>query len=306
MEVHADQQSLNEQLAHAITHAGGPEAAAAIAQGADVNAECVYDRVCLSPLHRATNSKSHSKNLAACEVLLEHGARLGDFGPGGMTPFLRAVDGEHEDIVRLMLARGVDVNVPERGGLTALHRAADNLNAQMVALLLDAGANIEATCSRGLTPFALVAEARFLPLCTQLLAAGASCISEAADGSTPLHVAVRQGDMEWVGFLVRAGASSSQVPQEVTLSYLTPFQLAVSTGNLPIATFLASECGEDPAQRTLLGKTLLQLAGKKTPMKDFVRSLRTAAAIGHAVEADASQASTSLACTRSSCASGPL
>jgi ankyrin repeat protein len=262
-------------LAGAVAGSDHVAVASLVALGADVNAEGLHDRVMLAPLYRAIRRN----DLAMCEVLLGFGARFDQFGAQGQTALQLAVSEGNPDIVRLLVRPGAEVYAPERGGMRPLHRASDNFDLATVDVLLAAGVDIEATCPQGRTAFAWAAEAFNLDVCRHLLDAGAKCDAEANDGTTPLFVAVRQGRMDAVQFLVAAGASSSFIPEELSLSYLTPFQMAVKTGDVAIAALLAKSGSEDLAQRTLTGKTLVQLAANRTSMKELLRSLRTASAV---------------------------
>jgi ankyrin repeat protein len=65
-----------------------------------------------------------------------------------VTPLMSAVRGHHEDIVRLLLEKGADINARNAENQTALMYAAWSVDAGIVRLLIERGADIEA-CSKG-------------------------------------------------------------------------------------------------------------------------------------------------------------
>jgi uncharacterized protein len=101
-------------------------------------------------LHRA--AQLGRKDVA--ELLLRYEADVNAPAHNGLanTPILCAVMGQHSDLVRLFLAHGADVNVPNSAGSTPLHKAAIRGDCAMVQLLLDHGARVDARNTGGQTP----------------------------------------------------------------------------------------------------------------------------------------------------------
>ena len=94
----------------------------------------------------------------------------------------------HVDVVRLLIARGADVNCAESGEFTPLHCCTVypecSLYGPIIGLLLEAGANVHATTSDGETPLGMALDCSIwtgqdesracLDMVTRLLRAGAA------------------------------------------------------------------------------------------------------------------------------------
>ncbi len=88
-------------------------------------------------------------------LLLERGARqkskashLEIKDRHGYTPLLKAAKDGNEDVVKLLLNRGAQIEASAKDGMTALHWASYNGHDVTVKLLLDRGAQIEASARK--------------------------------------------------------------------------------------------------------------------------------------------------------------
>ncbi len=101
---------------------------------------------------------------ATAALLLERGAEVERASRGTIRvrPVHAAAAGSDpeaaREIVRLLIAHGADVNIPQDGGWTPLHQAASAGNLPLVELLLDAGADLHARAADGSTPLDTAAE----------------------------------------------------------------------------------------------------------------------------------------------------
>jgi ankyrin repeat protein len=74
-------------------------------------------------------------------LLIDRGADVNAIGTGpqsGMTPLLVAISSKQVGIIRALLAKGADPNLPGRSGSTPLRAASDSPEIQQ--LLIQAGA----------------------------------------------------------------------------------------------------------------------------------------------------------------------
>ena len=129
--------------------------------------------------------------VARAEALLKAGANVNTVHPPWqLTPLLVASELDFE-MVKLLVARGAEVNVHDRDGVTPLMRAITLRDLRMVQLLLDARAPVNVTDNRGhtaLTHAILRSDADILKL---LIARGAKTDVVTAMGTTPWSIAQR-------------------------------------------------------------------------------------------------------------------
>ena len=130
-------------------------------------------------------------HVARVDTLLKAGANVNTVHPPWhLTPLLAASE-LNFDMVKLLVARGAQVNVHDRDGITPLMRAITLRDLRMVRLLLDAGAQINVTDHRGhtaLTHAVMRSDAGILKL---LIARGAETDVVAAMGTTTWSIAQR-------------------------------------------------------------------------------------------------------------------
>ncbi|KAJ1480115.1 ankyrin repeat protein, partial [Baffinella frigidus] len=70
----------------------------------------------------------------------------------GTTPLHGAVEGGHDDVVKLLLDKFADVHVKTTDDDTPLHLAVDGGHCTTARMLLDSGADLDARNSSGETP----------------------------------------------------------------------------------------------------------------------------------------------------------
>ena len=110
----------------------------------------------------------------------------------------------HVDVVRLLIARGADVNCESNGGFTPLHCCTVypeySSYGPIIGLLLEAGANVHATTSDGETPLGMALDCSIwtgqdesracLDMVTRLLRAGSAL--DAVHGDKSAEDVLRQ------------------------------------------------------------------------------------------------------------------
>lgn len=120
----------------------------------------------------------------------------------------KAVLAGEEEIVRLLLAHGVDINVKFQGE-TAFHAAIRTHNNSTIRLLLSCEPDIDIMSDRGMLNLHFVVKRGQMDLARLLLEAGANVDIQDSDGWTALHWAAVQEDEADVGLLLDYGASTS-------------------------------------------------------------------------------------------------
>lgn len=144
------------------------------------------------------------RDAAAALRLLEAGADVNQASARGVTPLMRAVARNDEELVSFFIAKGADVRAVDASGNTALHAAR---SAEIVQALCKAGANPAAVNARGET--ALFDILHTPSTVRALIAAGVPLdVISTADGMSALlsKLSNEREDDESILLLIRAGA----------------------------------------------------------------------------------------------------
>jgi ankyrin len=97
---------------------------------------------------------------AEVQTLIDSGrANPNERGHHGRTPLHYAAYYDQEDVAKLLLEKGAEIDTAARFGETPLHAAASYGNIKVVRLLVDRGANINAADTGGRTPLDCAEEA---------------------------------------------------------------------------------------------------------------------------------------------------
>ncbi len=146
-------------------------------------------------------------NKEAIPVLLAAGADVnGKKGRWG-APLFRARTNE---VRKLLLDAGADVDAGDSRGRTLLHRAAEFNDLGLARLMLDSGAAVDAHDRYGDTPLTVALRSGYgntRKVAELLLAKGADVRAGGRWSDKPLHLAISRGDTQLAGVLLKRGAN---------------------------------------------------------------------------------------------------
>ena len=166
--------------------------------------------------------------------------------------------------VKILLARGVNVNEKDANSCTALYTAANEGHRDLVIFLLEKGAEVNAKHNlRGYTPLHCAAEKGYIEIVKILLEKGADVNAKNTENYTPLHVAALQGHIDIVKILLEKGADVNAKDTEDS----TPLHFAAQAGNMDIIEILLGK-GADANVINSSGKRALEVSNGNgfTPM----------------------------------------
>ena len=114
--------------------------------------------------------------------------------------------GDRATVMRLLNAKGTDVNAASTDGSTAIMYAAANGDLELVRTLIKAGANVKAHSQLGTSAITEAAIIGSAPIIDALLKAGADPNFKTIDGEMPLMAVARSGKVDAAKLLLDAGA----------------------------------------------------------------------------------------------------
>jgi len=147
-------------------------------------------------------------NLKEVRRFIDQGVDINRKDQSKSTPLHYAIEGGHEEVASLLLAKGADVNVKAPSTLkTPLHCAAAKGYHEIVELLLSYGACLDARDDYyGATPLHYATQQGHQDTVELLIAKGANVKAKDRSGRTALHIAASKGHKEVVELLRKHGA----------------------------------------------------------------------------------------------------
>jgi ankyrin repeat protein len=221
----------------------------------------------------------NERNLELTKELLDAGFLVDQsLRPGeNYTALHFAATCSFEDGCALLIERGANVNALCSLGVGALHLSASRNCAGACAALLAAGADVQVLSHKDETALHWAALAGATDACRVLVHAGSDPDAEDRVGQTPLHLA---SNPDTFAYLLSAGADPEHMPPMTTKDYLSPFQHAVQRVWVEQVKLCLARGGIDLEQRTLDGRTLTDLTGRRVAVRDILRKAREALATG--------------------------
>jgi ankyrin repeat protein len=160
------------------------------------------------PIPNTSIVMSAPENVALVKVLLDRGADTNARDINGETALLLAIRERCTDTVKLFLDKGADANVVAEGASpgTPLTMAVGVGKPWLVKLLLAKGANVNLSDRTGCTPLIYAGQGRRAAIVRLLLEKGADVNAKGANGWTALMSAVEMGETDTVRVLLGRGA----------------------------------------------------------------------------------------------------
>src|SRR5262245_46679341 len=149
-----------------------------------------------------------------------------------------AESGDHAAALRLLSAKGTNVNATGADGATAIMYAAANGDLELVRALIKAGANVKLKNQFGTSAISEAAIIGSAPILDALLKAGADPNFKTPNGETPLMAAARSGKVDAAKALLDAGAD---INARETWGGQSALMWAAAQSQAEMVKFLASK-----------------------------------------------------------------
>ena len=176
---------------------------------------------------------------------------------------------EQIDIIKLLLDHGVDINSKTQSGHNCLHYAVYNNRYATAKFLMSRGADINAKANRGHTSLHHAAREGHIDIVKLLLENGASIDEKNMWIVTPLHGAARAGHFGVVNLLLQKGANVNSIDEDGD----TPLHLAIRSKNISIeVTKILLDFGADFKKKNKNGKSAL-VESKSLSRKDVLNTI---------------------------------
>lgn len=213
----------------------------------------------MAPLDEALFKAAGEGDARQVEGLLKQGADVNTQNHAGFTPLHAAASAGHEAVVRVLLAKGAQINVADHIiGVTPLHGAASAGHEAVVRLLSEKGATLSGVAKVLGTPLHGAARKGHEAVVRLLLMKGAPINALDQDGKTPLYEAANEGHEAVVRLLLEQGASIDAADEDGD----TPLHSAVYGGHEAVVRRLLEQ-GADVNTQNKRGLTPLHEAASQ-------------------------------------------
>jgi ankyrin repeat protein len=152
----------------------------------------------------------------------------------GRTALHFAANSGHLDLVKYLLAKGVDINLKSNANTTPLHFAAFSGHLDIVKWLVENHAELEIKNNQMATPLYFAAMKGHSDVLKYLVENGAVVDALDREEGTPLHAAAQSGHLEAVKLLIQSSAEK----KKKDTNGRTVIHFACQNGNKKIVNFL--------------------------------------------------------------------
>lgn len=178
------------------------------------------------------------QNMDVVKALLARGVNVNAENDQQITPLMLAAQAGNAKLVQLLLAHGAEIDKKDIKQNTALHYAIISENQEIALQLAPLMRNVHCKNVKGNTPFMLAAVHGLLPVLSAIVKINPSCQQVNKRGLNALHLAAIYGYSDAVSYLVQQGFDID-VPQRLkdekkakSKTQLTSLQLAARQGNI--------------------------------------------------------------------------
>ncbi len=216
------------------------------------------------------------KGISDMQKLFKKG-NINEKGKGGTTILMLAAENGHVEIVKNVIAMGVDIDAKDSNGYTALGRAVGSDEEEVIDILLISNADINESGA-----LILAAEKGQANMVTFLLSKNANVNSLDKNDETALMAAVRKGNLQIAKILIEKGAdletrTTSPISGIAVFTIdSTPLFVATFNGDTEIVKLLIA-AGANLNSRTKGGATAYMCA-RQTGRKEIAEILKNAGA----------------------------
>ncbi len=221
--------------------------------GVDLNGKNEDNGNCL--LHEAVKKDL----IEIAKILINKGLDVNIKNHEGITPLHAAVESGNFEMVELLLDKGADPNTKDKYDCTPLYRAVYGKKLLVIKKLVEGGADMNILGESGLSPLCYSIKNSCDDIAEFLIESGADVNLRNNDGFTPLHYAVGRGDDKMIELLMENGA---EINMKGGKYGKTPLHCAVESGNAKIVKLLLKK-GANMFSQDNDGYTPIQCSAKK-------------------------------------------
>jgi ankyrin repeat protein len=162
--------------------------------------------------------------------------------------------GGHREIIELLIAEGVDVNVKDKTGAGPLLPAVLGGRKDIVEILIDEGADVNTKNNKNVRPLHLAARDAQNEIAEMLINKGADINSKNIHGLTPLYYACARGHNEIVELLINKDANLNVRVSLGEYKGYTPLDSAIKWNHPETADLLRKHGGKTGEELKAEGK----------------------------------------------------
>ena len=193
------------------------------------------------------------------KYLIEKGADVNIPNDFGYTPILGAASGGKVECMQYLIEAGADINMKLPQGEALIHLAALSGNLDMVKMLVENGADINQRTDYGRIPVINALYSQQLEVIEYLVEHGANLNNRNHNNSTVMHSAMYRDSIKVVEYLIKKGAPIDEAEDNGN----RPINIALGRGKADFVALLADAGADINLGSVHTGETLLHVASAR-------------------------------------------